>query len=173
MHDDCKTSEGTERLKPDVASTGRRTCLRLSLPSSVIALLLIAVLLAVLMPLFPLHGRRLARQTQCSSNIMHIASALRNYHNVHKTFPCAVTFANDGTPMHSWCVSLLPYLVQNPLYDAYNLREPWDGPTNGPMADDVPDSWGGKYGTMLLDADYFGYRCPMYPRHKTGCVRTT
>ena len=67
---------------------------------------------------------------QCSNNLKQIAIALHNYHDVYKSFPPAYIADENGRRMHSWRVLILPFLEQQPLYDAYRFDEPWDGPNN-------------------------------------------
>ena len=43
--------------------------------------------------------------------------------------------------MHSWRVRSCRYLEQQPFYDRYDFREPWNGPKNGQLGDDIPDTW--------------------------------
>ncbi len=80
----------------------------------------------------------------CSNNMKQIALALHNYHDVYKCFPPAYVPDENGKPMHSWRVLILPYMEQQPLYNAYNFDEPWDGPNNG----------------KLLTQLRYGYSCP-------------
>lgn len=43
--------------------------------------------------------------------------------------------------MHSWRVLILPYIEQQALYDAYDFDEPWNGPNNSKLADQMPTSF--------------------------------
>ncbi len=49
------------------------------------------------------------------------------------------TFAPQDRPKLSWRVHLLPYLKQQPLYNAFHRDEPWDSPHNLPLVDQMPD----------------------------------
>ena len=122
--------------------------LRFSLRSLLIYGALLCALLAVVVPLVR-TARRAARQLTCQNNLKQIGLALQNYHDIHKTFPWAITYAEDGTPMHSWRVRLVPYIEQSPFYDHYNLKEPWNGPNNGLLGDEIPDTWYDKEGTAI------------------------
>ena len=92
----------------------------------------IGILLALLLPAVQ-AAREAARQTQCSNNLKQIGIAMHNYHDVHKCFPPAVITDEDGVPMHSWRVALLPYM-QEGLFDPYDSDLPWDDLGNQSLA---------------------------------------
>jgi Protein of unknown function (DUF1559) len=48
------------------------------------------------------------------------------------------TYDNQGRPLLSWRVHLLPYVNEEGLYRQFNLNEPWDGPTNRRLLSQVP-----------------------------------
>ena len=56
--------------------------------------------------------------------------AVANYHDDYGAFPPAVVRDEQGQPIHSWRVLLLPYLEQMQLYEEYDFQEPWNGPHN-------------------------------------------
>jgi hypothetical protein len=63
--------------------------------------------------------------------------AVANYHETYGSYPPAYVADRDGRPMHSWRVLILPFLEQPQLYNAYNFAEPWDGPNNRKLADQI------------------------------------
>jgi len=63
---------------------------------------------------------------------------MHNYAAANGSFPPAYVADEDGKPMHSWRVLLLPYLEQGALYDQYDMDEPWDGPNNSRLAGMMP-----------------------------------
>jgi hypothetical protein len=75
-------------------------------------------------------GKHAVRRTQCSNHLKQIAFAFHNYHDTYGSLPPAYLAGEDGRPMHSWRVLLLPFLEQQALYDAYNFDEPWHSPVN-------------------------------------------
>ena len=50
-------------------------------------------------------------------------------------FPPAYIADENGKPMHSWRVLLLPYMEQGDLFDQYSFDEPWNGPNNSKLHD--------------------------------------
>ena len=84
-------------------------------------------------------AREAARRVQCANNLKNIALALQNYHDTYKTFPPAYLADENGEPMHSWRVLILPFIEQGPLYDRYDFSQPWDGPANRKLLASMPD----------------------------------
>jgi hypothetical protein len=74
---------------------------------------------------------------QSVNNLKQIVLALHNYHDVHHRFPGNLT-DNQGQPVLSWRVAILPYLDEKGLYDRFRLDEPWDGPTNKKLLAEMP-----------------------------------
>ena len=75
--------------------------------------------------------------TSCAGNLRRIGVAMQAYHQQYGCFPPAHIADEDGKPMHSWRVLLLPFLGQQALYDEYDFEEPWNGPNNQMVADTV------------------------------------
>lgn len=87
------------------------------------------VLVALLLPAIQ-AAREAARRTQCANNLKQIAIAFHNYHDVYKTFPPAYIPDENGQPMHSWRVLILPFLECDHIYRQYKFSEPWNSPHN-------------------------------------------
>lgn len=67
-----------------------------------------------------------------------ILLALENYHGIHGRYPPAYIADNEGRRMHSWRVLLLPYVGDEDLYKRYDFGEPWNGPNNRRLANEMP-----------------------------------
>jgi hypothetical protein len=84
-------------------------------------------------------AREAARRMESSNNLRLIGIAMHQYHDTYKAFP--LTGSND--PEHgvqlSWRVRILPFLEQSPLHDQFDYNEAWDGPSNLPLLDSMPD----------------------------------
>jgi hypothetical protein len=98
--------------------------------------LLFAVI--ILLPPATSQPRPAARRTVCSNNLKQIALALHNYHDMYGSFPPAYIADENGRPMHSWRVLILPFIEEQPLYDDYRFDEPWDGPNNRLLVNRMP-----------------------------------
>lgn len=75
-----------------------------------------------------------ANRAQCQNNLKQIALALHNYREHYGVFAPAYLADEEGKPMHSWRVLILPFLEQQPLYDQYDFSQPWDSPKNKSLA---------------------------------------
>jgi len=88
-------------------------------------------------------------------NIERIAAALNAYAADHGSYPLPQVDAADGTPLHSWRVSLLPYLGELDLYNQYDMNQPWDSPANQALAQRVPEVYRPPGGTAIgMEAGY-------------------
>jgi prepilin-type processing-associated H-X9-DG protein len=104
-----------------------------SCTEAMIALVVIAILIALLLPAVP-TAREFARRAQCMNNLKQIALALHNYHDKYGSLPPACVPGPDGKPWHSWRVLILPFIEEQALYGQYNFNEPWNGPNNSKLA---------------------------------------
>ncbi len=66
--------------------------------------------------------------------------------------------------MHSWRTRILEELSRDSFLDTYDFNEPWNGPRNRLLSDDIPDTFYGEHMTRF-ECVYFpdGYRCPDAP----------
>lgn len=103
-------------------------------------IVIIVVLIALLIPAV-LMAREASRRTQCTSHLKQIGLAVHSYHDSNRCFPPGNVIKQAGVcPGRSdtsqseiganWLISILPYLEQKPLYDAYNFRVPNEAPPN-------------------------------------------
>ncbi len=76
---------------------------------------IIAVLTAILLPAVQ-SAREAARRSQCVNNLKQIGLAMHQYHDAHGVLPPG----KKGCCWGTWLVYTLPYLEQQPLFDAWN-----------------------------------------------------
>jgi hypothetical protein len=72
---------------------------------------------------------------QSASNLAIISIGLLNYHHAYGRFPPPYIAADDGTPMHSWRVLVLPFIEESDIYGQYRFDEPWNGSHNIRLVD--------------------------------------
>lgn len=78
------------------------------------------------------------RMRTCSNNLTHIMLALLNYESASRGLPPLCTVDNNGKPLHSWRVLILPLMEQSELHRQIRLNEPWDSPHNRQFHDQIP-----------------------------------
>ena len=86
------------------------------------------------------EAREAARRISCCPDM--VPAALHIYHDIHGTFPPAYTVDENGKPLHSWRVLILPYIGYEELYKQIRLDEPWDSPHNSQFHKLVPNVHG-------------------------------
>lgn len=96
------------------------------------------VLIVLMLPAVSI-SREATRRTSCKNNLKQLGLALHNYQQHHKCFPPAVVYDDNGKPMHSWRVLILPFLEgYDTPYEQYDFNEPWDGPNNIKLLEQRP-----------------------------------
>ncbi len=80
--------------------------------------------------------------------------AMHNYHDVHKSLPAPAITDQQGKPLLSWRVAILPYLDEQSLYEQFHLDEPWDSEHNKALIAKMPQV----------------YQCPNSKVGQTGCT---
>jgi len=103
----------------------------------VVMLFIIGILIALLLPAVQ-AAREAARRMQCINHEKMIGLALHNYLDQYNCFPPVMTAGEDGKPLHSWRVLMLPYIEQQGLYDQIRLDEPWDSEYNRQFHNQMP-----------------------------------
>jgi prepilin-type processing-associated H-X9-DG protein len=102
------------------------------------AIAIIGLSFALLMPAMR-SAPEAAHNAQCVNNLKQIGLALHNYQEMYETLPPAYVTDDDGTPLHSWRVLILPFLDRKDLYGQYRFDEPWNGPNNRKLAERIPE----------------------------------
>ena len=85
--------------------------------------------------------REASRRRQCCNNLKQIALAMHDYRETFKCLPPAIITDEDGCPMRSWRVAILPFVEESPLYEQYHGDESWDGSSNQMLLAARPDCY--------------------------------
>lgn len=80
-----------------------------------------------------------ARRT-AADRLRALADGMRRYEQATHQLPAGVA-GPDGNAGLSWRVQLLPHLGHNDLYKQFKLDEAWDGPTNKPLLEKMPEAF--------------------------------
>jgi prepilin-type processing-associated H-X9-DG protein len=78
------------------------------------------------------------RREQCHANLKQLSLAFQQYHDAHSHYPAPALVKNEGAPLLSWRVALLPHLGYKALYEKFHLDEPWDSPHNRSLLTAMP-----------------------------------
>lgn len=82
--------------------------------------------------------RGASRRVTSMNNLRQICLASLNYESAYMNFPSNIK-DEDGEPLLSWRVAILPFIEQNALYEEFHLDEPWDSEHNIKLLDRMPD----------------------------------
>ena len=112
-----------------------------SIKKLLVNIALVALSLLIVKELQPQYAvaRKEANHNACKNGLQQIALALKSYSNKYGSLPPAYLADENGKPMHSWRVLLLPFLGEQSFYDAYSFDEPWNGPNNSKLQSTWPN----------------------------------
>ncbi|MDG3007478.1 DUF1559 family PulG-like putative transporter [Paludisphaera mucosa] len=121
-----------------------------------VVIAIIAVLIALLLPAVQ-SAREAARRSQCINNLKQIGLAMHSYHGATNSFPMGSSRAPIATNPreNAWWgdwsahAMLLPYLEQQPLYNASNF-----------MVTAMGHSPAGEMNSTVVDTRLAGFLCP-------------
>src|SRR5262245_50089856 len=88
-----------------------------------VVIAIIAVLIALLLPAVQ-SAREAARRSQCTNNLKQIGIALHTYADAMGGFPpTAMGVSRPNLEQFGgWCLQILGYMEQKPIYDSYNVN---------------------------------------------------
>jgi len=97
----------------------------------------IGVLVALLLPAVQ-AAREAARRNSSINNMKQLLLCLLIYNDTHGRFPAHASYDDDGKPLLSWRVHILPFMEGNALYKQFHLDEPWDSEHNRQLIPQMP-----------------------------------
>lgn len=95
------------------------------------------VLVGLLLPAVQ-SAREAARRMSASNNLKQIGLAIHNYYSAYQRLPFGAIRDDNGKPLLSWRVAILPFIEQQALYEQFHLDEPWDSEHNRTLIDQMP-----------------------------------
>ena len=135
-----------------------------------VVIAIIAVLIALLLPAVQ-AAREAARRSQCVNNLKQIGIALHNYHDVVGTLPPGQLEGNNWMD-YSAHTYLLPYLEQQPLYNAINFTDVFQlGINQGAYWKSTwnATAWGTKLYAFLCPSDLDRLTTPQGHNNYVAC----
>jgi hypothetical protein len=82
-------------------------------------------------------ARQAARNAQEMNTLKMLGLAALNTHDALGKMPSDI-YSDDGKPLLSWRVRVLPFIEEQALYNQFHLDEPWDSEHNRPLIDQMP-----------------------------------
>jgi hypothetical protein len=83
------------------------------------------------------NARQAAQNAQEMNTLRQLALAALNFESATGALPSDI-YSDDGKPLLSWRVRVLPYMEYQALYNQFHLDEPWDSEHNKPLLDQMP-----------------------------------
>src|SRR5205823_3159081 len=87
------------------------------------------ILLALLLPAVQ-AAREAARRMQSSNHLKQLSLAVMNYHDAYGTFPPAIVRDDNGKPLYSGRVLLLPFMESSGRYERFDKSQAWNSAAN-------------------------------------------
>ena len=125
-----------EQSEPDIE--GNELVFRVKPDSGTVQIATIGILTGMLLPAVQ-QVRFASRRVQSMNKLRQLALATLNHESAFQYFPRQAIYSDDGKPLLSWRVKVLPFLEENVLYDQFHLDEPWDSPHNTKLLDRMPE----------------------------------
>lgn len=94
---------------------------------------------------------RAAVHSDAMRSLKQIALAMHNFHDQWDSFPPLASYDDEGRPLLSWRVFLLPYLDEPELYERFRFDEPWDSPHNRELIPLMPEVFKSESPALNLD----------------------
>ncbi len=104
-------------------------------------------------------AREAARRQQSSNNLKQLGLAMHNFESAYKAFPATAGVDDNGKPLISWRVAILPFIEQNALYQKFHLDEPWDSEHNIKLLEEMPDTF--RHPSRPTRPGYTVYQAPV------------
>lgn len=122
-----------------------------------VVIAIIGVLVGLLLPAVQ-AAREAARRMSCSNNLKQLGLAMHNYHDTHQALPALGTrgMGNNTGVWYSWTIAVLPFIEQDPMYDAIQNQARPRGPG-------LPTPWSttsDAFGTAVWKVNVPSFQCP-------------
>ncbi len=85
------------------------------------------------------EAKKSAQSSSQKNQLKQMGLAFHNYHAVYNSLPSAGSNHDGEKKGLSWRVHILPYIEQAPLYNQFNLDEPWDSEHNKALISKMPE----------------------------------
>ncbi len=87
-----------------------------------------------------MHSARIAAErSQSINHLKQIMLATLNHESAYGSYPAAYNTDENGKPLLSWRVHILPFIEEQQLYQDFRLDEPWNSPHNRKLIPLMPN----------------------------------
>ena len=83
-------------------------------------------------------AKQAQRRSDCTYHLKQISIGFHNYHDTCGLLPSAYVTDEEGQPLYSWRISILPFVEQQNLHKVFRLDEAWNGEHNLTLFDQRP-----------------------------------
>ncbi|HKD36076.1 MAG TPA: DUF1559 domain-containing protein, partial [Pirellulales bacterium] len=137
-----------EQQRPAALESGARR--GFTLVELLVVITIIGFLIALLLPAIQ-AAREAARKTTCINNLKQIGVALHNFENARHAYPAGAYWNADPNAPHrgSVLIRLLPYLEENTIYKAFDLK-----------SQSVEDDFFPGTSVHIASTDVASFHCP-------------
>lgn len=104
-------------------------------------------------------SREAARRMHSSNNLKQIGLAMHNFADTYRAFPATAGLDDEGNPLISWRVAILPFIEEQELYERFRLDEPWDSEHNIQLLEEMPDVY--KHPSRPTQPGHTVYQAPV------------
>ena len=126
------------RRREDRSNGGDRSRSAFSLVELLVAIAIIGVLIALLLPAVQ-AAREASRRMACQNHLKQIGLAVQNFESANGHLPPPKAGLNTYNDLGSTFVLLLPYIEQRQLFAGYDLNKSIDDPQNLPITEKPVD----------------------------------
>ena len=89
----------------------------------------IAIAAVVALPFFT-PAQRTGGRPSCIYHLKQLVLSVHNFHDVHDELPKPHFHRGANDDVHSWRIATLPFIDEGQRYESYSFDEPYNGPTN-------------------------------------------
>ena len=102
--------------------------------------------------------RNATARAEAVNQIRQLTIAMHNYHDAYDALPARFSKSDDGKPLLSWRVHILPFIEGGELYQEFHLDEPWDSEHNRTLIERMPDAF--RHPKLEIDVGKTVYLVP-------------
>jgi prepilin-type processing-associated H-X9-DG protein len=85
--------------------------------------------------------REASAAAESLNNLKQLTLGMYGFHDANGGLPAAAICSNNGKPLLSWRVAILPFIDEVNLFNQFKIDEPWDSENNKPLIDKMPKAY--------------------------------